>query len=254
VHVEIDTGMSRQGVQPSHLAGLLERLGAGSPLWVEGVMTHFDSAEERELTREQMNIFAAALDTVAACGIRPEIVSAGSSASALEQDTDAVTDMAVRLGARRMLRTGIALYGYAPGGAQEMDLQAVLAWKTRVVSLREIEVGATAGYDATFTARRRTRLALLPVGYADGLNRRLSNRGWVLVRGQRAPVAGRISMDQTMVDVTDIPGVAIGDEAVLMGEQGDDRVTAGDMAQLTGTICYEVLCGIADRVPRMMVD
>ena len=111
------------------------------------------------------------------------------------------------------------------------------------------------GYDATFQRRRRrTRLALLPVGYADGLNRLLSNRGAVLVRGQRAPIAGRISMDQTMVDVTDVDGVEVGDEVVLIGEQAEEKITAADMARLTGTISYEVLCAIAARVPRVMVD
>jgi alanine racemase len=153
-----------------------------------------------------------------------------------------------------MVRAGLALYGYSPAGAAGNDLQAVLAWKARVVSLRDIPAGATAGYGATFHAQRPTRLALLPVGYADGLSRGLSNRGEVLVRGQRAPIAGRISMDQTMIDVTDVPGVAAGDEVAIIGEQGSERITAADLAQLTGTIPYEVLCGITARVPRIMVD
>jgi len=134
------------------------------------------------------------------------------------------------------------------------QLQPVLEWKTRVTSLREIEEGTVAGYDATFRAHRKTRLALLPVGYADGLNRLLSSRGSALIRGRRAPIAGRISMDQTMVDVTDVEGVAVGDEVVLIGEQGGERITATDMASLTGTIAYEVLCDIAARVPRAMVE
>jgi len=130
----------------------------------------------------------------------------------------------------------------------------VLAWKTRVVSLREVPAGATVGYDATFTAKGPARLALLPVGYADGLNRLLSNRGSVLVQGRHAPIAGRISMDHTSVDVTDVSGVEVGDEVALIGEQGAEKITAAEMAKQTETISYEVLCGISARVPRTMVD
>ena len=130
----------------------------------------------------------------------------------------------------------------------------MLSWKTRVTSIRQIETGEPVGYNATFRAYRPTRLALLPLGYADGLSRPLSNRGSVLLCGQRAPVAGRVSMDQTVVDVTDVPEVEIGDEAVIIGEQGADSITAFDLADLAGTIPYEVLCNIAARVPRILVD
>jgi len=122
------------------------------------------------------------------------------------------------------------------------------------VSCRTIEAGETAGYNMTFKAERETRLALIPVGYADGLNRLLSNRGTALVRGKRAQIAGRVSMDQTILDVTDIPDVAIGDEVVLIGEQSDERITACELADATGTISYETLCAIGTRVPRVLVD
>ncbi|MGB6132711.1 MAG: alanine racemase [Acidobacteriaceae bacterium] len=267
VHLEIDTGMSRQGVQPENLEPLLARLGEGSPLRVEAVMTHFHSPDDGEATAGQMRQFATAVDTIVRSGIRPEFLSAGSSADVLSQTTGAVTDLARRIGARRMVRTGLSLYGYSPQRASTpgtpgypphsgigAELDPVLAWKARISGLREIEAGTRAGYGGTFTARRRTRLALLPAGYADGLSRLLSNQGWVLVRGQRAPVAGRVSMDQTMVDVTEIAGAAVGDEAVLIGEQGAERVTAADLAELTGTIPYEMLCAIAPRVARVMVE
>jgi alanine racemase len=130
----------------------------------------------------------------------------------------------------------------------------VLSWKTRIVSLRSIAAGETAGYNMTFKAERKTKLALIPVGYADGLNRLLSNCGHALVRGQRARIAGRVSMDQTILDVTDIPEVGIGDEVVLIGEQGRDRITAYELADATGTIPYETLCAIGPRVPRVFVD
>jgi alanine racemase len=258
VHLEIDTGMSRQGVQLASLPLLLDCLTPQSPLRVEALMTHFHSAESPQATQGQVWQFSAAVELAISCGVRPEILSAGSSASLLQKDTDAVTELAARIGARRMLRSGIALYGYSPLSPQPPALhdalQPVLAWKTRVISLRTIEPGETAGYDATFQAQRPTRLALLPVGYADGLNRLLSSCGCVLLRGRSAPIAGRVSMDQTIVDVTEIPETALGDEAVLIGDQGSERITAAAVAQLTGTIPYEVLCGIAARVPRMMVD
>lgn len=254
VHLEIDTGMSRQGVQPEQLGDLLRFFGPGSPLRLEAVMTHFHSPEDPQATQQQIHQLSAAIETLANNGLHPQFISAGSSADLLEQSTAAVTNLATQAGARRMVRAGLALYGYSPAGAAGNSLQPVLAWKARIVSLRDIPAGATAGYGATFHAQRPTRLALLPVGYADGLSRALSNRGEVLIRGQRAPIAGRISMDQTMIDVTDIPGVAAGDEVAIIGEQGSQRITAADLAQLTGTIPYEVLCGITARVPRVMVD
>lgn len=253
VHLEIDTGMSRQGAPVEELPSLLERFQA-SPLRLEAVMTHFHSPQDPEAAAHQMQVFGTAVEQIAAAGLRPEFLSAGSSADVLEQTSTAVTGLAHRHGARRMLRTGLALYGYAPDGQANSVLEPVLAWKTRITSLRWIEPGATAGYGATFNAQRRTRLALLPVGYADGFSRLLSNRGWVLVRGERAPIAGRVSMDQTMVDVTEIPDAAAGDEVVLLGGQGGERITAQHIASLTGTIAYEVLCAIAPRVPRIMVE
>jgi alanine racemase len=129
----------------------------------------------------------------------------------------------------------------------------VLSWKTRIAALRTIAEGEAVSYNATFRASRSTRIALLPVGYADGYNRLLSNRGEVLVRGERAPIAGRVTMDQTMIDVTDIADAAIGDEVVLVGTQRDQRITADDLANRTGTIAYEVLCAVAARVPRIWI-
>jgi alanine racemase len=254
VHLEIDTGMSRQGAQLGELPALLERFRPPGPLRLEAAMTHFHSPHEPEANAGQMRAFAQAVERIVRAGLRPEFLSAGSSADVLEQSTAAVAELGRRLGARRMLRAGLGLYGYAPDGHPDAVLQPVLAWKTRITSLRWIEPGTTAGYGATYTARRRTRLALLPAGYADGLSRLLSNRGWVLVRGQRAPIAGRISMDQTMVDVTEIPDAAADDEVVLIGEQGRERITAQQIAELTGTITYEVLCAIAQRVPRTTVE
>ncbi|HEX4038944.1 MAG TPA: alanine racemase [Acidobacteriaceae bacterium] len=254
VHLEIDTGMSRQGVAPEQLELLLNHFSPGSLLRLEAVMTHFHSPGNEEATRQQEGVLARAVDCITGKELRPQFVSAGSSAAGLQEGTGFVHELAARMGARRLLRPGIGLYGYPPSDEHRSELQPVLSWKTRVVALREIEPGTSVGYDATFIARRRTQLALLPVGYADGLNRLLSNQGWMLVRGQRAPIAGRISMDHAVVDVTEIAGVERGDEVTMIGEQGGKQVTAADMARLCGTIAYEVLCGIGARVPRVLVD
>jgi alanine racemase len=280
VHLELDTGMARQGVPVADgctdslrseslndLAPLLARFHARSPLRLDAVMTHFHSPEMmsdtpgdvQEPANPQIAKLGAALEFIRTHGLRPTLLHAGNSATLLAgPDRAALEHLALAAGMRLTLRPGLALYGYAPDFQPPQQLRArlepVLAWKTRITSLRTLQPGATAGYNATFRASRATRLALLPVGYADGYSRRLSNRGQVLLRGRRAPVAGRVSMDQIMVDVSDTPNAAIGDEVALLGEQGDHAITAEDIARLTETIPYEVLCDIDARVPRVMVD
>jgi len=231
-------------------------------------MTHLHSPEmlDGRANCDQLGVFVTVLDTIPAHGLGLEWIHCGNSATVLTDGGAAsLVSIAAKCKAKAMLRPGLALYGYAPrfSGAEPSKheplaashaLQPILSWKTRVISLRTIQPGETAGYNATFRAARPTRIALLPVGYADGLNRLLSNRGSVLVRGQRAPIAGRISMDLTTIDVTDIPGVEIGDEATLIGEDGPERITAWNHADLAGTIPYEILCSIAARVPRVMKD
>lgn len=254
IHLEIDSGMSRQGVQLKNLLLLLDYFDSESPLRIEAVMTHFHSPDNAAATRSQIAQLTTCLQVLAQQEIRFKFLSAGSSADVLEGAAADLNQLAAQCGARRMVRTGIALYGYAPFGENDHGLQPVLSWKTRVISLREIEAGTTVGYGATFRAERFTKLALLPVGYADGLSRLLSNHGAVLIRGRRAPIAGRISMDQTVVDVTDLPRINVGDDAILIGTQGSESITAADLARGTDTIAYEVLCDIAARVPRVMAD
>jgi alanine racemase len=263
VHLEIDTGMSRQGVGSQELAALLARFHAGSCLRLEGVLTHFSSPETISSIRPnpQLAPLGAALELIIGRGLRPQWLHAGNSSSMVAgSDRVALMKMAAGMGARLMLRPGLALYGYLDRIAQdglswdgEPGFAPVLEWKAQVTSLRTLQAGETAGYGNTFTAARVTRLALLPVGYADGFNRLLSNRGHVLVRGHKAAIAGRISMDQTTVDVTDIRGNAIGDEVVLLGKQGRHSIGAWDLADLADTIPWEVLCAISSRVPRKIV-
>ncbi len=263
VHLEFDTGMSRQGVRLADAPALLDRFTGGSRLRLEGVMTHFSTPEVLSSVRPnpQLAGLESALQLIVERGLRPEWVHAGNSSSIVAgPDREILLGMAARIGARLMLRPGLALYGYLDRFAldgisweSEVGFAPVLEWKTQVTSLRTLQVGETVGYGRSFVAERETRVALLPVGYADGYNRLLSNRGEVLVRGKRAPIAGRVSMDQTVVDVTRISGVAIGDEVVLLGSQGEESIDAWELADLVGTVPWEVLCAIRSRVPRVMV-
>lgn len=256
IHVEIDTGMARQGLQwndTSTLTALARRIAAYPGLTLEGVMTHFASPEDpaSPQTAQQIERFRSALNHLRGEGCHAPLIHVGNSASLCDPaQAAAVRELAQQSGSRLLMRPGIALYGYGPRSLQR-GLVPVLSWKTRISALRTIPADESVGYSASFRAARPTRIALLPVGYADGYNRLLSNRGAVLVRGHRAPVTGRVTMDQIMVDVTDIPDASLDDEVVLIGSQGSERITADDMAALTGTISYEVLCAIGPRVGRL---
>ena len=265
VHLEIDTGMARQGVAPGEgMRTLLHWLKRQPRLVLDGVITHFASPEVAgsAQTLAQRKRFQEAVAAIAGAGLRPRWVHAGSSSTidnAVDNQGAAGTlawlrALAASVGARSMVRSGIALYGYClpieqassgVSGKVRCGLEPVMCWKTRVIGLREVEAGDTVGYNAIFTAERPMRLALLPVGYSDGLRRELSGSnaragGWVMVKGQRAAIVGRVSMNLTVVDVTKIPGVAVGDEVVALG----DGVTADDHARLAHTIAYEIVCGV----------
>jgi alanine racemase len=263
VHLELDTGMSRQGAGDDDLASLMARFAAPEiPLRLDGLMTHLYAADESDgaATRQQMARLAVMVERVFAAGLRPAWLHVGNSAAVLAGAVPpALRALCERFGLRPMARPGLALYGLAPGFVPEepeavaklrAQLQRVMEWKTQVVSLRTIEPGDVVGYNATFVATERMRLALLAAGYGDGLKRALGNRGSVLIRGARAPIVGRISMDQTVADVTEIPDVAVGDEAVLIGIQGGETITAEDHAEWAGTIVWEIFTSIACRVER----
>ena len=263
VHVEVDTGMGRQGVRPGEeLSGLLAAMGVAG-LELDGVFTHFCSSEVAGagLTKAQEERFEEAVAQVEAAELRPRFVHAGNTSTVdnpLEALDSARRDpwlerLAAMVGARAMVRTGLGLYGYCLGieaaervlGKVRELLRPVMTWKARVLAVRELEAGETVGYGATFTAEGPMRVALLPVGYADGLRRELSSGaagmgGWVMVRGERARILGRVSMNLTVVDVTGIGGVLAGDEVVVLGE----GVSAEDHARVAGTIAYEILCGV----------
>jgi len=266
VHLELDSGMSRQGVDAEGLDGLLTRFVAGSPLRLDGLMTHLYAADESdgEATRAQFARLESLVEAVLAAGLKPGLTPSwlhvGNSAAVLAGDAmGTLRALCSRWALKPMARPGLALYGLAPEFSPgepasaislRAGLQRVLEWKTRVVSVRSIAAGQVVGYNGTFVATEPMRLALLAAGYADGLNRALSNRGAVLIAGQRAPIVGRISMDQTVVDITDIPDVHAGDEVVLLGRQGAEIITGEDHARWAGTIPWEIFTSIAARVER----
>jgi alanine racemase len=268
VHLEIDTGMSRQGVSLDELVPLLARFHRGSLLRLEGVMTHLFAADESNgrVTAKQLLQLDEALGRVKAAGLDPEWLNVGNSAALLSGQAARIAALAARYEMKAMLRPGLSLYGVIPQfdpkfelqepvslTAARARLQPVLAWKSRVVGVRSVPAGAVVGYSGTFVATEPMRLALVAAGYADGLDRRLGNRFCLLVRGERAPLVGRISMDQSVVDVTEIPGVEAGDEVVILGEQGGETITAFDHAEATGTIPWEVFTRIGASAPRIAV-
>jgi len=267
VHLEIDTGMSRQGAAPEALAQVLARFTPASPLRLEAVMTHLFAADEADgrVSAEQLACLDAALGRISAAGQFAEWLNVGNSAALLAGQAAAIAELAARHGMKALMRPGLALYGLAPAydppfaeepatlAAARANLKPVLSWKTRVVSVRSIPAGAVVGYNGTFVATEPMRLALVAAGYADGLDRRLGNRFSLLVRGQRAPLVGRVSMDQSVIDVTEIPGVEAGDEVVLIGAQGGETITAFDHAEACGTIPWEVFTRIGARVRRVAV-
>lgn len=252
VHLKVDTGMGRLGASARELSSVLEALQRHPEVRLEGLMTHFACADapELETTRAQLHAFTAIAQRAAEAGLSPRIKHAANSAALL------------RLPEARLdvVRPGIALFGYdssaaAEGGrATAGELKPVMRVRSEVVAVREIGAGERIGYGHTWQAERPSLIATVPMGYADGLSRLLSNRGHGLVRGRRAPIAGTISMDMTMLDVTDIPGARLGDEVVFLGPQegplGKDAISATEIAGLSGTIPWEVLTSISRRVPR----
>jgi alanine racemase len=245
VHVKIDTGMGRIGVQAGDALGFIEAVGRLPHLELEGMYTHFATADDadKSFAQGQLSAFQEICTEVRARGIRIPFRHVSNSAAILDLP-EAFQDL---------VRPGIMLYGCYPSDAVQRDLPLTPAMtlKTRVAFLKDLAPGQSVSYGRTFVARRPVRVATLPLGYADGLPRALSNRGEVLVRGARAPVVGVVCMDMTMVDVTEVEGVTVGDEVVLLGRQGGEVIHLEDVARRAGTISYEILCGVSGRVPRV---
>jgi alanine racemase len=244
IHVKIDTGMGRVGVRHTDAAEFAGQLSKLENLRVTGLLTHFASAEnpnETEFTNLQIERFNRACDEFRIAGHSPEWIDLANSPGAIAHPDSR----------GNMVRLGGALYGLLddilPPGTEGPELKPVLSLRSRIAGIKQVPAGESLGYGRTFTTIRESLIALVPIGYADGYPRALSNRGKVSVKGIIVRVVGRISMDWTLIDVTDVKGVAVGDEAVLIGVE----IRAADLAMETGTIAYEITCGISSRVPRI---
>ncbi len=252
VHLKVDTGMGRLGVAVDRLPGVLAALKAAKHLVLDGLSTHLASSEimDAPSVAEQERNFEAARRMVQEAGMEPVFVHMANTAAVISRRETWNT----------MVRPGVALYGYylpfqragreVSGGTLRLPVKPVLTWKTRILSLRDFDANQPLGYGATYVTKARAHVAVLPVGYADGYNRQLSNRGRVIVREHYAPIVGRISMDLTLVDVTGIPGIAVGDEVILLGTGEGLSVDALEHAELANSTPYEILCNISKRVPR----
>ncbi|MGA7944287.1 MAG: alanine racemase [Candidatus Sulfotelmatobacter sp.] len=252
VHLKVDTGMGRLGVSLDELPAVLKALSAAPHLAFEGLSTHLASSEimDAPSVSEQERRFEETQRIVRAAGFHPSLVHMANTSALISR----------RETWNNMVRPGVALYGYylpfqragreVSGGTLRLPVKPVLTWKTRILSMRNFAANQALGYGGTYVTKAPAHVAVLPVGYADGYNRQLSNRGRVIVRDHYAPIIGSISMDLTLVDVTGIPGIAVGDEVILLGTSDGLSVDALEHARLANSSPYEILCNISKRVPR----
>lgn len=259
VHLKLETGTYRQGVDDDELPWFLDFLGHHPEVRLEGAYTHFANIEDttdHRFAERQLRRFEELVERLRAAGHGELVRHAACSAACL----------VVARTRFDMVRVGIGQYGLWPSketflsyklahrDSDERTLRPALTWKTRVSQVKRVPAGRFVGYGCTYQTTRETRLAVLPIGYSDGYDRRLSNQAHVLVRGRRAPVRGRVCMNVTMVDVTDVPGVEVEDEVVVLGSQGEQRIAAEDLAAMVGTIPYEIVARIRGDLPRIVVE
>ncbi|HEX4824598.1 MAG TPA: alanine racemase [Candidatus Polarisedimenticolaceae bacterium] len=256
VHVKVETGTHRQGVLERDVPAFVKRIQKSNALTLAGVSTHFANIEDTTdhgFAEQQIAAYTRILESISVIGAWPLLRHSACSAAVLLFNRTHL-DLA---------RVGISLYGLWPSketyvsclerGKASLDLKPVLTWKTRIAQVKDVPEGGYVGYGLTWRATRPTRIAVLPVGYYEGFNRELSGLAHVLVRGKRAPIRGRICMNMCMVDVTDIPSASLEDEVVLLGKQGDEKLTAEQLAAWCGTISYEIVSRIHPSLPRVLV-
>jgi alanine racemase len=244
VHLKVDTGMGRLGVPLSLWPDFLKEVKRFPKIEIEGILSHFSMTDvEKGYTQNQWRGFQRAVAIAQEMGISYQYLHMASSATLTAFPAYSV----------KLVRPGIMLYGSYPSPTFQalIPLKPVMTLKTRIHFLKPVPAGTKISYGGTFTTKRESLIATLPIGYADGYSRHLSNHGEVLIHGKRAPVVGKVCMDFIMVDVTDIPHVSVGDEVVLMGRQGREQITAEEIAEKINSISYEVLCLIGKRVPRI---
>lgn len=247
IHIKVDTGMSRIGFQVTpESADTVARISKLPNIMIEGIFTHFARADEssKAPAYEQFKQFEKMIAMVEEKGVQIPLKHCSNSAGIVEIPECNMD----------MVRAGITLYGLWP--SEEVDktkisLKPVMSLRSRVAYVKELLPGRQISYGGTFTVKKKMTVATVPVGYGDGYARGLSNKGWVLIKGQRAPICGRVCMDQCMVDVTDIPGVKIGDTVTLLGKDADEEITMEQLGELSGRFNYEFACLITPRVPRI---
>ena len=241
VHLKVDTGLNRYGLRPAEAIALAAGIRELPGLYLEGLCTHFLDAgsSDKAETKRQFELFIDVANRLSGIPIRHV-----SNTAALMDTPELNLDM---------VRPGIGIYGCYPDGVErpQLPLKPVLSWKTRIIRINHLVSGESVSYGATWRATRLSNIAVVVCGYADGLPRVLSNRGQMLVRGQKAPIVGRVCMDMTLIDVTEIPGAQEGDEVAIIGKQGNEEIKAEDIASLCDTVSYEILSRIAARVPRI---
>jgi alanine racemase len=255
VHLKVDTGMARLGTSLADLPAMIQALQSANFVMLEGVFSHMASADVVDAPESEAQVvkFDGAVTAIVESGLSPLYFHLANSAAIVTREKSW----------KNMVRPGISLYGYylpfmsvitgRPDHTPELPVKPVLAWKTRIISLRDVGARQPLGYNAAYITQAPARIAALPVGYGDGLSRQLSSRGRVIVRGDYANIVGNVSMDITLIDVTGLP-VEVGDEVILIGESGKRSITAWDHAGHAQTIPYEILCNISARVPRVYVD
>jgi alanine racemase len=256
IHIKIETGTGRQGILPEDVPRFVAMASGIKGVEIEGISTHFANIEDtlnHEYAERQLHVFKGVVDAIRASGVSLKVIhTACTAATILFPETHF-----------NMLRAGIGLYGLWPsretflsaqsGGIEVPHLRPVLSWKTRIAQIKELPEGSYIGYGCTYRTSRDTLLGVLPVGYADGYDRKCGNSAHVLVRGKRAPVLGRVCMNLTMIDLTDIPEASLEDTAVLLGRSGSEAITAEMIAQWVGSINYEVVTRISPFLPRIIV-
>lgn len=248
IHVKIDTGMGRIGLLPDEALDFIRRVIKLPKVEIEGLFTHFPTADEidKTYTYRQIEQFQKVIQQLEKEDIFIPVQHAANSAAVIDMPEAHFT----------MVRPGMIMYGLYPSEhvSHAIELRPALSLKSRVIYLKQVPAGSYISYGGIYKTERPSVIGTLPIGYADGWSRLLSGKGEVIIHGQKVPIVGRISMDQCMIDVTDVPGAKLYDEVVLIGRQGDCEITADEVAEKMGTINYEVICIITNRVPRVYVD